>query len=35
MIIGPDGIPPHQTGAFDMASFLRRKLAFAVSLKNA
>jgi hypothetical protein len=35
MIIGPDGIPAYQTGAFDLASFLRRKLAFAVTLSSA
>ena len=35
VIIGPDSIPAHQTGAFDLASFLKRKLAFPVTLKNA
>ena len=35
VIIGPDSIPAHQTGAFDLASFLKRNLAFAVTLKNA
>jgi hypothetical protein len=35
VIIGPDSIPGNQTGAFDLASFLKRKLALAVKLQNA
>lgn len=35
VIIGPDSIPGHQAGAYDLASFLRRKLAFAVTMKTA
>jgi hypothetical protein len=34
-IIGPDSVPGSQPGAFDLASFLKRRLAFAVTLRNA
>ena len=32
VIIGPDAIRQHDTGAFDLASFLKRRLALAVSI---
>lgn len=35
VIIGPDTIPRQHTGAYDLASFLKRKLALAVSLRSA